>query len=173
MRWISDLGGPCEYGTRRHREFIASSSHTLVEPVGISQSSGVAFGVELKDCGSSWELSFRSNVYGPTVEHVKKFVIAKDLSTFSVTDAFPKWTGEVRGRLTLAPGCDVMVDKDERTACLSNGDLSIKVLLPKARRHEKLKANASLRSNRMSEVWLLDSLCLGQEPVTYVVRDEK
>ena len=67
---------------------------------------------------------------GPTVEHVKKFVVAKALSTFSVTDAFPKWTGEVRGRLTL-------------------------------------------RTNRLSEVWLLDSLSLGQEPVTYVVRDEK
>ena len=173
VRWISDLGGPCEYGTKRHREFIASASHTLVEPVGISQSSGVAFGVELKDRGSSWELSCRSNVYGPTVEHVKKFVIAKDLSTFSVTDAFPKWAGEVRGRLTLAPDCDVTVDKDERTAFLLNGGSSIKVILPKARSHEKLRANASLRTNRLSEVWLLDSLSLGQEPVTYVVRDEK
>ena len=79
----------------------------------------------------------------------------------------------MRGRLTLAPGCDVSIDKDKRTAFLSNGDSSVKVVLPKARHHEKLKANASLRSNRMSEVWLLDSLCSGQEPVTYVVRDEK
>ena len=107
------------------------------------------------------------------VEHVKKFVIAKDLSTFSVTDAFPKWTGEVRGRLTLAPGCDVTVDKDERTAFLSNGGASIKVILPKARSHEKLRGSASLRSNRLNEIWPLDSLCSGQELVTYVVRDEK
>lgn len=173
MRWISDLGGPCEYGTKLHREFITSSSHTLVEPVGISQSSGIAYGVELKDCGGSWVLSCRSNVYGPTVEHFKKFVIAKDLSTFSVSDAFPKLTGEVRGRLTLAPGCDVSVDENGRTAFLSNGVSSIKVILPKARSHEKSKANASLRSNRLSEVWLLDSICSGQEPITYVVQDER
>ena len=173
VRWISDLGGPYRYGTRQYREFITSSSHTLVEPVGISQSSGVAFAVKLKDCGCSWELSCRSNVYGPSIEHAKKFVIAKDLSTFSVTDAFPGLTGDVRGRLTLAPGCDVTIGKDERTAFLSNGGSSIKVILPKARSHEKLRANASLRTNCMSEMWLLDSFCSGQEPVTYVVRDEK
>lgn len=173
VRWVSDLGGPYEYGTRRHRNFKSSSSHTLVEPIGISQSSGGAFGVELKDCGGSWELTCRSNVYGPPIKHVKKFVVAKNLSTFSVTDAFPGLTGDVRGRLALAPGCDVAIDKDERTAFLSNGDSSIKVILPKARSHVKLRANASLRSNRLNVVWLLDSLSSGQEPVTYVVQDEK
>ena len=65
------------------------------------------------------------------------------------------------------------MSKDEHTAFLSNGVSLIKVILPKARSHEKSGASASLRSNRLSEVWRLDSLCSGQEPVTYVVQDEK
>lgn len=43
------------------------------------------------------------------------------------------------------------------------------------KRYDEAKAAALAvkTRNRLSEVWLLDSLCSGQEPVTSVVQDEK
>lgn len=103
--WVSDLGGPYRYGSPEYRRFIASESHSVVDPVGRGQTSGIAYGVEFHETDEGWALEFETNVYGPEVRHRKRFLVRHDVTEFTVEEEFsgvPE--GRCVGRVVLAPG---------------------------------------------------------------------
>ena len=109
--WASDLGGPYRYGSPEYRRFIASESHSVVDPVGRGQTSGIAFGVEFRETDEGWTLEFETNVYGPEVRHRKRFLVRRDVAEFTVEEEFsgvPE--GRCVGRLVLAPGVASEID---------------------------------------------------------------
>lgn len=170
-RWVSDIGGPYRYGTPQYRNYIKSGSHTVVELQKRPQTAGVAFNVELVDDESSWMLKCQSNVYGPSVGHYKKFVIKKDLSSFSVCDLFTGHEGGLRGRLTLAPGCEVSIDYSSATALLSNGQACLKIDLPESSRTTCSRAYASFRSNTLVPMWAVDSYSPNGRTMIYHINE--
>lgn len=171
VRWISDLGGPYRYGTPEYRNYIKSGSHSLVELQTRPQTAGVAFDVELADNEHTWVLTCHSNVYGPCVGHHKKFVIEKDLSSFYVSDTFTGVEGDLRGRLTLAPGCEVSIDYSSMTALLSSGQSGLKIELPVSSKTTCSRVNASLRSNAILPVWAIDSYSPNDRTMMYHIQE--
>ena len=106
-RWVEDVGGPYKYGSKEDRMLASSESHTLLSPVGQGQMAGRAYGVELKECEFGWILSFKTNVYGSRYEHTKTFLVLRDISGFSVRDAFEGPEAmEYCGRVMCSAGVD-------------------------------------------------------------------
>ena len=151
-RWMSDLGGPYRYGTPEYRRFIASESHTLIEPSGREQTAGVAYGVDFRETDEGYVLEFRTNVYGPGITHKKRFEIRKDVSSFRVKETFDGLPdGRFHGRLILAEG--VTAECDGNNVRLSRDGKSLSVRLSPACGNIHMEPrDSSPNSNRLVPV---------------------
>ena len=87
-RWVTDPGGPYQYGSKTHRCLRQSTGHSLMEPYGFSQTSGSAYDVQMREDSVGYVLSYRDNVYAPEFEHERAFLLLKDLSAIRVIDTF-------------------------------------------------------------------------------------
>ena len=87
-RWVTDPGGPYQYGSVMHRRLRQSTGHSLMEPLGERQTAGCAYDVQIDQRSGAYVLSYRDNVYAPRFEHERAFIILEDLSAIEVLDSF-------------------------------------------------------------------------------------
>lgn len=150
--WASDLGGPYRYGTPEYRRFIASESHTLVEPVGREQTAGVAYGVNFQETDEGYVLEFLTNVYGPAIVHKKRFEIRKDISSFRVTESFSGLPdGGFTGRMILAEGVSATCDGNDVLLARNGKRLHVRVS-PECQDIHVEQRESSLAINRLVPV---------------------
>ena len=120
-RWVSDPGGPFQYGSAVHRTLRQSEGHNLMSPVNRRQTTGQAYAVEFDEYTNGWVLAFKTNVYGPDYDHTRTFRILKDLSAFRIEDRFLGPKGQdYCNRFVSGVNCNVRIPKDSKHGRMVN-----------------------------------------------------
>ena len=157
VRWLTDRGGPCKYASRMHRELMSSASHSVASPEDAGQMAGVAYNVDFRKIKGGWSLSFWTNVYGSKYRHMRRFVVGKDVSNFTVEDTFygPDAANYVN-RMVLGQGVNALIaDAKGRDAVLKSGETSLRIR--SSHRMHRHVSSASYKMNVLSPIKVLEA----------------